>query len=329
MNMLLGVDIGGTKCAVSLGWAEASDARVVTKRAIPTPKNPQVAIRELLTVAHSLWTEQGKPNLSAGGVSCGSPLDSRAGLILAPPNLPTWERVDIVNPFQEAFGVPVGLQNDANACALAEYYWGAGRGFRNVIFLTFGTGMGAGLILNGQLYTGTNDLAGEVGHLRLSSSGPVGFGKAGSFEGFCSGGGIAQLAQQRTEQWLATGEKVAFCPTRADLSQLTAQRVGEAATQGDSHALSIFRTVGESLGAGLAILVDVLNPERIIIGSIYERQEKILAPIVREVLHREALPSAVAVCQVVSAGLGESVGNFASLSVAWTTWQGFGSNSPS
>src|SRR5690606_9115141 len=108
-------------------------------------------------------------------------------------------------PFRDRFGVPVGLQNDANACALAEWKWGAGRGARNMIFLTFGTGMGAGLILDGRLYAGTNDMAGEVGHMRLAPDGPEGYGKRGSFEGFCSGGGIARLASAKAADWLRSG----------------------------------------------------------------------------------------------------------------------------
>src|SRR5690606_15592063 len=140
--------------------------------------------------------------LAAIGISCGGPLDSRRGVILSPPNLPGWDRIPVVEVFQQAFKVPVALQNDANAGALAEWLWGAGRGSHNMIFLTFGTGMGAGLILNGQLYSGTNDLAGEVGHIRLAPDGPVGYGKAGSFEGFCSGGGIKQLATDRAKMAL-------------------------------------------------------------------------------------------------------------------------------
>src|SRR5690606_32139356 len=128
------------------------------------------------------------------GISCGGPLDSRSGRILGPPNLPGWDDVPIVEQIRDRYGVPVALQNDANACASAAGKYAARRGCRHIVFLTFGTGMGAGLILDGRLYSGTNDLAGEVGHLRLAERGPVGFGKAGSFEGFCSGGGIARLA---------------------------------------------------------------------------------------------------------------------------------------
>ena len=141
-------------------------------------------------------------NLSAGnvqalGISCGGPLNSKTGRVLSPPNLFGWDDIPIVEMMEARYGIPTALQNDANACALAEWRFGAARGFENVIFCTFGTGMGAGLILNGRLYEGTTGMAGEIGHLRLSEHGPVGFGKEGSFEGFCSGGGIAQFAKSQ------------------------------------------------------------------------------------------------------------------------------------
>jgi glucokinase len=222
----------------------------------------------------------------------------------------------VLTPFRQRFGVPAGLQNDANAGALAEWRWGAGRGCRNMIFLTFGTGMGAGLILDGKLYTGANDLAGEVGHVRLEESGPVGYGKAGSFEGFCSGGGIANLARDLAAERLQAGERPSFCPTSADLPAVTAEKVAWAAQQGDRLALQIFEIAGQKLGRGLAMLVDILNPERIVIGSIYSRQQSLLEPGMRQTLQEEALTLAQQVCQVVPAGLGERLGDFASLAVA-------------
>jgi glucokinase len=262
-----------------------------------------------------LAEENGRP-LEAIGVSCGSPLDSQAGLILSPPNLPLWERVDVRTPLERGFNVPVGLQNDANACALAEWLWGAGKGCRNMIFLTFGTGMGSGLILDGKLYAGTNDNAGEVGHIRLDETGPVGYGKEGSFEGFCSGGGIAQLAHSMAVEWLAAGKSTTVCASSEELPGITAEKVGRAAQQGDELALAVFHSVGQRLGQGLAILVDVLNPERIILGSIYPRQQSILEPILKDILRKEALEGPLSVCQILPAGLGEAVGDLASLSVA-------------
>lgn len=316
MSLLGGIDIGGTKCAVCVGRLTTDGVEVIGKRRFPTPPAPAAALAAFAEALTELLTEHPGETLTAIGLSCGGPMDSRNGLILSPPNLPGWDRIDVVTPFKERFGVPVAAQNDANACALAEWRWGAGRGCRNMIFLTFGTGMGAGLILDGRLYAGTNDLAGEVGHIRLEHDGPVGHHKTGSFEGFCSGGGLARLARARAEEALGAGQPPLYCPTLADAPHLTAEAVARAAHSGDPVALDVFATVARQLGRGLAVLVDILNPERIVIGSIYARQRSLLEPLMLEALQAEALPLALSVCQIVPAGLGESVGDLASLSVA-------------
>jgi glucokinase len=221
-----------------------------------------------------------------------------------------------VKIFEEAYGVPTAIQNDANACALAEWLMGAGKGTRNMIFLTFGTGMGAGLILNGNLYAGTNDLGGEVGHMRLAETGPIGFGKAGSFEGFCSGGGIAQLAKSIVLERLENNIPVGFCPNRELAENLDARSVAIAARQGDPTALEIIRISGEYLGRGLALLVDVLNPQCIVIGSIYARNENLFRPHIDRILEQEAIPLSMKVCKILPAALSDAIGDYAALCVA-------------
>jgi glucokinase len=237
-------------------------------------------------------------------------------MILSPPNLPGWDEIPIVRLFEKKYGVPTFLQNDANACALAEWLMGAGRGTKNMVFLTFGTGMGAGLILNGKLYSGTNDLGGEVGHIRLAPDGPVGFGKAGSFEGFCSGGGIAQLAKKLVWQKLEKGEKVGFCPTLENAEKIDTKMVALAAREGDPVALEIIRMSAEYLGRGLSVIIDILNPECIVIGSVYARNEDLFKPFMEEIIRQEAIPSAIEVCKIKPAELGDTVGDFAALGVA-------------
>nr|MBA4166762.1 ROK family protein [Chitinophagaceae bacterium] len=177
--MFIGWDIGGTKCAVIIGNInESNDWNIVSKKIFQTVPPAQKMIEllfaetEKLVQHHSGWD-----SIDGIGISCGGPLDSRNGIILSPPNLPGWDHIELVKMVTQQFKKPCLLQNDANACAVAEWKHGAGKGVENMIFLTFGTGMGAGLILDGKLYSGTNDLAGEVGHLRLAGMGPVGFGK--------------------------------------------------------------------------------------------------------------------------------------------------------
>jgi len=193
---------------------------------------------------------------------------------------------------------------------------GAGKGTRNMIFLTFGTGMGAGLILNGQLYAGTNDLGGEVGHIRLAPDGPVGFGKAGSFEGFCSGGGIAQLAKSIVTEKLKSNQPVGFCSSPEMISEIDARMVAIAAQAGDLVANEIIRISAEYLGNGLSILIDILNPECIVIGSIYARNEMLFKPHIDRIVQKEAIPSAIDVCRIKPAELGDSIGDYAALCVA-------------
>ena len=193
---------------------------------------------------------------------------------------------------QEKLGVPAFVQNDANACALAEWRFGAGRGCRNMVFLTCGTGFGAGLILDGRLYSGTNDMAGEIGHVRAEKDGPVGYGKRGSYEGFCSGGGILQLT---------SGVSAREAVLRADA--------------GDAEMRSALQVSAEYMGACFAMLIDLLNPERIVVGSIYARAERHFRDTAQRVIDAETLPLSRAVCRVVPAQLGDAIGDYAALSV--------------
>lgn len=184
-------------------------------------------------------------------------------------------------------------------------------------FLTFGTGLGAGLILNGRLYAGASDLAGEAGHIRLERFGPVGYGKAGSFEGFCSGGGIAQLAVSLLrEEWQA-GRRPSLCPAPEAAGAVTARSVADAARRGDPLALRVMGLCGEQLGRGLSILIDLLNPECIVIGSIFARCRDLLWPAAERVIEAETLPAARRACRVLPAALSESVGDLAALTVAF------------
>lgn len=316
---LIGFDIGGTKCATILGETDASgQVNIVEKIVFPTKKGPEASLTAIYSSTEELLHKNGlQPSQIAGiGISCGGPLDSRNGIILSPPNLPGWDNVPIVEMTEKRLGIKAFVQNDANACAMAEWKYGAGKGYDNVVFFTFGTGMGAGLILDGRLYSGTCDLAGEVGHLRLSGHGPVGFGKEGSFEGWCSGGGIAQVGQTMARQRIQMGAKTAYCSSLDELPAVTAKSIAEAAYAGDETAREVYRMVARYLGRGLALIIDVLNPEVIILGSIFGRSRDLIEPYMLEVVHREAIGFSAAKCRIVTAGLGEHIGDMAALVLA-------------
>ncbi len=317
----LGFDIGGTKCAVILGKGEMPEKHeelIIDKIAFPTEvsRGWKVIVKEMLDTADNLLIKHAiiepATQLIGIGISCGGPLNSKKGTINCPPNLPDWDNVPIVSMFEEHFGVKTNLQNDANACAVAEWKFGSGKGTHNMVFLTFGTGMGAGLILDGKLYSGTNDMAGEVGHIRLSETGPEGYGKCGSFEGFCSGGGIARLAKILIEEAKDKGENSVLMN-----GEVSAKTVAIAAKEGDELAKRVYNICAEKLGLGLSILTDILNPEAIVIGSIYSRDKELFDGIINEVIKKEALSYSADVCRILPAALGNSIGDYAALGLAF------------
>ena len=303
--MLTGIDIGGTKCAVIVG-----DENGIADKIKFETTTVDETIKNIISAVEKLGAND------AIGISCGGPLDSKRGVIMSPPNLPGWDNIEIVKMLEERFKVPVSIQNDANACALAEWKYGAGRGTENMIFLTFGTGLGAGLILDGRLYAGTNDMAGEVGHIRISDYGPVGYGKAGSFEGFCSGGGIAEIGRIVARERLQRGKKTAFCANYGELDGITAKKIADCAKAGDADSVRVYDICAKKLGAGLSILIDILNPQKIVIGSVFERSGELLRDKMQAVIDRETLPYAREVCEIVPAALGDAIGDFAAIAVA-------------
>ena len=299
--MLIGIDIGGTKCAVVQG---DENMNITGKIRMETK-----GVEETLSAIFEAVERFGP--CDAIGISCGGPLDEEKGIICSPPNLPGWDDIRITEMLTQRFGVPAYMRNDANACALAEWRYGAGKGTKNMAFLTFGTGMGSGLILNGALYSGTNGNAGEVGHIRLAPKGPVGYGKAGSFEGFCSGGGMAQLGKTLAEKYLKQGGVLPY-----KTEDITAKLLAEQARLGDPVANEVFKISGEKLGAALSVLIDILNLEAIVIGSVYARCEDLLKPHAERVIFEEALLPSRQVCRLLPAALSENIGDIAALTVA-------------
>lgn len=319
-----GFDIGGTKCAVVLGRDDISrgaDGFILDKIKFPTKElSDWKAVLDGLEVSlETLLSRNGLTNadLLGIGISCGGPLDSTEGVIESPPNLPGWDEVPIVRLVSERFGVKVKLENDANACALAEFEFGASRGTKNSVFLTCGTGMGAGLILDGRLYSGTNGMAGEVGHMRLTDDGPYGYGKCGSFEGWCSGGGIADLAMLRAALAYQQGRRSSLYAEFADIGRITARSLSQAMHDGDALANEIMSESAHRFGIALANIIDILNPEIIVIGSIYVRDREFIDSVILPVIKDEALSLSRSVCRIEPAQLGESLGDLAALSLVF------------
>lgn len=310
-SALVGVDIGGTKTAVCISL---ETPQIRWRHEFPTnpEAGPEQTVRNIISAVHrGIGETEIFPK--AIGVSCGGPLDSTAGIIQRPPNLSTWGDVPITALLGAEFGLPCALENDANAGAMAEHRFGAGRGTQHMIFLTLGTGFGAVLILHGHLFPGASNMAGEIGHVRLTADGPIGYNKQGSIEGWASGGGMARLGTSIIEDALANGEHTRLADK---LTHLSARDIAVELEQGDPIAQRIVALSGRRLGEALAILVDILNPQRIVMGGLALRfGEDILSPA-RAALQQEALPAALNACEIVPAQLGPQIGDVAALCVA-------------
>ncbi|MFQ5822789.1 MAG: ROK family protein [bacterium] len=304
---VLGLDVGGTKTAVVEG---TRDAQILQRFEMATEGHrpfdqffPQIA--KCIERAIEKAGRSGR-QVVALSVSIGGPLSIKEGVLLNPPHLPGWHNVRLMDLLANRFsGLPVYIEHDGNAGALAEFQFGVGRNkrdLRHLIFLTFGTGLGAGLIINGEIVHGVTDTAGEVGHFRLAQEGPVGYGKAGSWEGFASGAGMVQLAcQMFPNRWSA---------------ETTIYDLVNAVLVEDPEALMVAADVGTWLGRGMALLIDALNPQIIVLGSLaVVLGERVLASA-RRVLAEEALPQAVGACEVLPAALGKRLGDVAALMAA-------------
>ncbi len=310
---LLGVDIGGTKCAVALGTPEGAIEHRLEM--LTEPQTGPDAIMERLTdLAVKLAASAASP-IRAIGVSCGGPLDTRTGVIHSPPNLPGWEAVPVRTLFEKAFPkTAVAVENDANATALAEWMWGAGVGTRNMVYMTQGTGIGGGLILDGRLYRGTNDLAGEVGHQTILLDGPLcGCGKRGCLEALASGPAIARLARESLHY--RRGRRLVEM-AGGKPADITAKHVIDAAREGDAFSRAILEEAGTYLGIGLANIIHTLNPERIVLGTIAVHAGDLILDAVRRTVAERAWERSRSVCTIVPAGLGDRAQDLAAIATA-------------
>lgn len=303
MTFYIGFDIGGTKCAVSLGGWENQQIKVLDRQEQPTKDDP---IDTLDGLSPFVFGWLSKYQIQSAGVSCGGPLNTVEGVIISTPNLSSrWHGFKIVAYIKSKFGLNAKLENDANASAIAEWKFGVGKGLNNIVFMTFGTGLGAGLILDGKLYSGTNGNAGEIGHIRLKKEGPIGYNKAGSAEGFCSGNGIQRLALMRAEE-------------RGVLldGNITTKIIFEKARQGDLFYSSIVQESAEKFAKVVSILIDLFNPEAIIAGGVFMRNYDLFMSIIEPIVKKECLTDSYEVCRILPAQIGENIGDYAALAVA-------------
>ena len=313
-GLYAGIDLGGTKILVLVADERGN---VLGTARVPTlaTQGPDSVISRIVDAVHAAAAEAKVETtaLSGAGVSAPGPIDTAEGVITDPPNLPGWHNVPLARILRERLGIPVALENDANCGALGEHMFGAGRGYKHIVFVTISTGIGGGIIIDNELYEGASGAAGEVGHIGVSVDGPsCGAGHVGCLEAFASGTAIAA----RARDMIAAGG----LPRTARIAEhdppLSAKSVQMAAEQGEAEAAAIITSAGRYLGMGLASLINVFNPQAIILGGgLTNIGDAILGPAVETARMRSFAQSFVDV-RIVEGELGERVAALGAIAVA-------------
>ncbi len=302
-RLLLGIDLGGTKSAALIATA-GGEIRHRVSAPTPAQGGPGEIVPFLIELAQRALREGPGP-VSGVGVSAGAPTDGRTGHVYEAPNLPGWgnDGVPLADLLSDALGgLPIAVENDANATALAEHRFGAGRGTTDMAFLTVGTGIGAGLILGGRLHRGRSALAGEIGHIAVEPGGrPCPCGLRGCLEAYASGPSVTRIAVEKGFQGEPTGQAVVV-----------------AARGGDEAAAAALAQAAQMLGRGLATLCMITNVERIVLGTLAVHAADLLLPTIRAVVNKSTWHGISEHLSIVPAELGDRAQDLAAI-CAWLT----------
>ena len=310
-QFVIGVDLGGTNVVV--GAMPVDGSREIGMRSLPTrPESGAEGVADRIasmieTVILDVQKETGAEREDILGVGIGSPgpLDRERGIVVVTPNL-GWKDFPLRDEVARRVGLKATLDNDANCATLGEWWCGAAKGGRNVVGMTIGTGIGGGLILDGRLYHGASDAAGEIGHTSIDSTGRrCKCGNYGCLEAYCSGPAIAERAREAIE----TEESPALLALAdGDPARITAHLVYEAARHGDAIAREVVRETARFLGAGLSNLINIFNPDTVVLaGGVTQAGDELLLPLTAEV-RRRAFKPAVDACRIVLGALPVSAG---------------------
>jgi glucokinase len=297
-ELFLGLDIGGTKCSAVVGRA---DGQILARTQWPSQssRGPGPMIDDLCTNAARLIAAH--LQIVAVGASVGGPLDAEQGIVLSPPNLPGWDHIPLRDTLHERLRLPARIEHDAAACCLAEFRWGRGIGKSRLIYLTCGTGFGAGIVFDGEIYRGAAGRSLEIGHARFRDDGPEAFGKIGSVEAYCAGASLGKLAVWKfPDRWKHP-------PTSEELADLW--------IAGDRDAAEIIHINASAVGEVCANLGDLLRPDAILLGSLATHLGPKWVEIVRTRFRADALPDTAA-CPIEPAGLGPRLQDCSALVVA-------------
>ena len=296
---VVGIDLGATK--IALGLIDPAN-RIIARVRIPTQvaEGPQAAVERMAGSIAEL--EEALPagrQIAAMGICSPGPLDHEAGLIVDPPNLTGWRNVPLQQMLVDRLALPVTLEHDAKASALGEYYYGVGRGERSMVYIVVGTGVGAAIIIDGQLYRGLHNAAGEIGHVTIDRHGEKGSsGIRGNVESFMSGPSLAYRYRRLLEQ--PGGARV-----DRDHPPITGELVGRLAAQGDELALRVMTQAGEALGIAVASLAMILDIELYVIGSSVAKAGDLLLGPARRIVPEYCFQSVASTVRIAPVALGD------------------------
>ncbi len=322
---LAGIDLGGTKFATILADL---DGNIIakTKNETRAAEGSDRVIGRMIQSIRDILAENGArvDELAALGLGIPGQQDSEKGICISAHNL-GWVNLQVLEPFKEALGIPVVMDNDVRVATLGELKYGAGRGIRNFICITIGTGIGSGLVLNGQLFKGPAGLAGELGHINVVPDGdPCLCGSRGCLEAYASSYGMVRIAKES----ISRGEKSLMEEmTQGDLEKITPKVIEEASDRGDKLATRIMEDMYKYISIAICDLINLLNLERVIIGGgISNMGDKLLDRIREYVVYPRIPRPSQEILSIVRAELGEEAGMYGALALARKCLEGKGAN---
>lgn len=308
MAKRIGIDVGGTNVKIAL---VDDNGKIIYSNSVPTyaKMGYEYTVNNIKQAIKDLMKETNTTTSDIEGIGFDFPgqVDCKTGVVKLAPNIPGWVNVPIAQMIEDEFHIPTRIDNDVRCAALGELKFGAGKGCENFICITVGTGIGSGIVINGKVVRGATNAAGELGHIKLQmNGGPIcGCGDTGCLEAFASGPAIVAMAQE----YIKGGKSTKFREMAAvEGGEITPYMVAKAAEEGDPVAKRIFEIVGEYIGIGLTSVINLLNPERVIIGGgVAESGELLLGPI-RKTIKERAMVVAGNAVEIVPAQLGNSAG---------------------
>ena len=307
MAKRIGIDVGGTNVKIAL----VNEDKIIYSNSVKKKKKMgyEYTVNNIKQAIKDLMKETNTEAKDIQGIGFDFPgqVDCKTGVVKLAPNIPGWVNVPIAQMIEEEFNIPTRIDNDVRCAALGELKFGAGRGCENFICITVGTGIGSGIVINGKVVRGASNAAGELGHIKLQmQGGPIcGCGDTGCLEAFASGPSIVAMAQD----YIRGGKSTKFREmAAAEGGEITPYMVAKAAEAGDPVAKRIFEIVGEYIGIGLTSVINLLNPEKVIIGGgVAEAGDLLFDPIRRTIKERAMVVAGEAV-EIVPAELGNSAG---------------------